>query len=116
MGFDIFKSKSSQALQTSRNMAAMYNTSRPLECNTDGTDLVKGGEGSRGGHVIGHRLDGKPIYGSFEHKGNEGMSKDDHEYAASIHAHEFKRAKKDEREADKEYHKDQQSKHYAASR
>ena len=26
-------------------------------------DLVKGGEGSKGGHVIGHTQSGKPVYG-----------------------------------------------------
>lgn len=85
---DLFKGKSSQALQTSMNRAAMYNTNRPLECNTDGTNIVKSeGEGSRGGKVIGHTTSGKPIYGSFDHAAHKDFSAQDHADAAHIHSH-----------------------------
>lgn len=66
--------------------------------------------------VIGNRLDGKPIHGSFDHEENKGMSKDDHAYAAALHGHEYKMAKREEREADEEYHFEQHEKHAAASK
>jgi hypothetical protein len=48
-------------------------------------DLEKGGEGSRGGKVIGHTQSGKPIYENFEHKGHKNFTKTDHEDALLTH-------------------------------
>ncbi len=47
----------------------------------------KTGEGSRGGHVIGHTRAGKPIYSSFEHEGHKEFTPEDHHDASRLHAH-----------------------------
>lgn len=46
-----------------------------------------GGEGSRGGHVIGHTKSGKPIYADGGSSG--GYTKEDHSDAASAHVGEY---------------------------
>lgn len=57
------------------------------------TKMSKAGEGSRGGHVIGHTPSGKAIYtnkhsgGSFL-KEHAGWSKEDHEAASDEHSHQ----------------------------
>lgn len=46
----------------------------------------KKGEGSRGGHIIGHTKSGKPIYGTFEDsKKHKHLSKEEHIEAAELH-------------------------------
>ncbi len=49
--------------------------------------LVKAatGEGSRGGHVIGHTSTGKPVYDKFGHKGHKNFTKQDHRDATDVH-------------------------------
>jgi hypothetical protein len=47
--------------------------------------LQKGGEGSKGGKVIGHTKSGKPIYESVNHPDHKDFSKEDHRDAAEIH-------------------------------
>lgn len=52
-------------------------------------DLIKGekkGEGSRGGHIIGHTRSGKPIYDSAKHPDHKGFSSEDHYDATKAHA------------------------------
>lgn len=44
-----------------------------------------GGEGSRGGKVIGHTKSGKPIYDTFEHEGHKSFDKYDHSDAVKLH-------------------------------
>lgn len=44
-----------------------------------------GGEGSRGGHIIGHTTSGKPIYSDAKHPGHAGLSKQEHGEAANLH-------------------------------
>lgn len=41
-------------------------------------ELRKGGEGSKGGKVIGHTKSGKPIYDHFEHEGHKDFTREDH--------------------------------------
>jgi hypothetical protein len=48
-------------------------------------NLEKGGEGSRGGKVIGHTQSGKPIYENFEHPKHKNFTKIDHEDALLTH-------------------------------
>jgi len=50
-------------------------------------ELVKGGEGSRGGHVIGHTKSGKPVYADKkgDHKDYKDWSGQDHLDAAKLH-------------------------------
>lgn len=60
-------------------------------------DLEKGGgEGSRGGKIIGHTSGGKPIYDSAKHPEHKGFSASDHRDAALAHSAAFKAAKGDE--------------------
>lgn len=52
----------------------------------DDMDLEKGGgEGSRGGHVIGHTSSGKPIYAKGNTKTHQTFSEQDHHDAAALH-------------------------------
>lgn len=48
-------------------------------------ELMKGGEGSRGGKIIGHTKSGKPIYNSFDHQGYKNFTVDEHIDAGSKH-------------------------------
>lgn len=57
--------------------------------NTDTTDLEKGGEGSRGGKVIGHTASGKAIYQKSDAapKGHyDSFTSQDHFDAAKVHS------------------------------
>lgn len=48
-------------------------------------DLVKGGEGSRGGKVIGHTKSGKPIYESANNSAHSSFDNEDHSDAHALH-------------------------------
>jgi hypothetical protein len=48
-------------------------------------DLLKGGEGSRGGKVIGHTKSGKPIYDKFNHPSHANFTSKDHDDAFGAH-------------------------------
>lgn len=56
-----------------------------LEFEDDGDEVEKGGEGSRGGKVIGHTTSGKPIYENHDHPSHEKFTPEDHEDAAETH-------------------------------
>ncbi len=47
-------------------------------------NLMKGGEGSKGGKVIGHTKTGKPVYDSHGHKGHADFTPQEHKQAAKI--------------------------------
>lgn len=47
-------------------------------------DLEKGGEGSRGGKVIGHTKSGKPIYDDAEHPDHKNFTSEEHLRAANV--------------------------------
>lgn len=67
---------------TRNNMASIYGT------NVKENDIEKGGEGSKGGKVIGHTKSGKAIYGEKSpSKGHkfEGWNKQDHLDALEAH-------------------------------
>jgi hypothetical protein len=49
--------------------------------------IEKGGEGSKGGKVIGHTKSGKPIYDKPEHKAHTDFTEEDHRDAAKVHLH-----------------------------
>jgi hypothetical protein len=49
-------------------------------------ELKKGGEGSKGGKIIGHTQSGKPIYDSFNHPEHKDFTKQDHKNAAYQHS------------------------------
>ena len=44
-----------------------------------------GGEGSRGGHIIGHTRSGKAIYFNSEHKDHKHFTSQDHKDASAVH-------------------------------
>ena len=44
-----------------------------------------GGEGSRGGKILGHTSSGKPIYGSANHPDHASFSGEDHKAAEALH-------------------------------
>ena len=48
-------------------------------------DLEKGGEGSKGGKIIGHTRSGKPIYDKGGHENYKEFNKEDHKDASDIH-------------------------------
>lgn len=50
-----------------------------------GDELQKGGEGSKGGKIIGHTKSGKPIYDKANHTSHSNFSKQDHKDAANTH-------------------------------
>lgn len=50
-----------------------------------GGNLKKGGEGSKGGKVIGHTKSGKPIYDKHDHPEHASYTKQDHRDAARLH-------------------------------
>lgn len=50
-----------------------------------GDEIEKGGEGSRGGSVIGHTKSGKPIYASQNAKAEKNYTSADHDDAAYAH-------------------------------
>lgn len=47
--------------------------------------LLKGGEGSRGGKIIGHTRSGKPIYSKAKNKNHDSFTYEDHRDAAKLH-------------------------------
>lgn len=51
--------------------------------------IFKGGEGSKGGKIIGHTRSGKPIYANHNHPSHESFSEDDHRDA--LRHHQFER-------------------------
>lgn len=49
-------------------------------------DIAKaGGEGSRGGHVIGHTRSGRPVYAHVKHRSHSDFTADDHTDAGILH-------------------------------
>lgn len=68
--------------------------------------IEKGGEGSKGGKVIGHTKSGKPIYQSSHYQSNhKDFSKEDHKDAHELHSKLSKEAAKEGRHSDSEHHK-----------
>jgi hypothetical protein len=62
----------------------------------EGDDILeKGGEGSRGGKVIGHTKSGKPIYDTFSHPEHANFSKEDHRDAQYLHEGNIKSKEKE---------------------
>ncbi len=49
------------------------------------TDLSKGGEGSKGGKIIGHTTSGKPIYDHASHSSHKKFTAKEHKEAAKEH-------------------------------
>jgi len=62
---------------------------RILGCYGESSEtlLEKGGEGARGGKVIGHTKSGKPVYANLkaDHENYKHFTSTDHKEAASLH-------------------------------
>lgn len=81
----------------------------------DGTiRMHKGGEGSKGGKVIGHTKSGKPIYDTFSHEGHKSFTKKDH-MEASL-AHSKANQAKDISDDEFDHHWEEGGKHATASK
>lgn len=65
------------------NQAKRQRTNREAKWDSEKQDA--GGEGSRGGRIIGRTKSGKPIYSSHGHPTHEGFTKMEHNTAANIH-------------------------------
>ncbi len=72
--------------------------------------LEKGGEGSKGGHVIGHTRSGKAIYS--DGGGHENYSRYDHMDAAKEHEKQSIAHDKNNNKEKAEHHNKQSNKHY----
>lgn len=57
--------------------------------------LQKGGEGSRGGRVIGRTRSGNPIYDSHGHESHKNFTPEDHRDAIKAHKEEYEGHKED---------------------
>lgn len=55
-----------------------------MELAIEGLKVDAGGEGSRGGKIIGHTSSGKPIYASARHPGNKNLTHGEHDQAKKI--------------------------------
>lgn len=53
---------------------------------TDEADIQKGGEGSKGGKVIGHTRSGKAIYENHNHESHKDFTPNDHHDAYNLHS------------------------------
>ena len=70
--------------------------------------LSKGGEGSRGGKIIGHTKSGKPIYESFSHPAHKDFTSKDHMEASNLHNKMWRNKEKNANsELSRSFYKDQ---------
>ena len=87
-------------------------------------DIQKGGEGSKGGKIIGHTKSGKAIYDTFSHPAHKDFNEEDHRNAVTAHGkagetrYKIKLGPnsegKEERKKDIKHHLDEGAKHYKA--
>ena len=56
-----------------------------MNLQISGLKVDAGGEGSRGGKIIGHTSSGKPIYASHNHPTHKEFKSEDHYEAAKAH-------------------------------
>lgn len=120
----IFNSYNTEPIQKSTQEEEIGKT-KDVEAEKAGDVIVKAGEGSKGGKIIGHTRRGKPIYDTFEHKAHKKFIKNEHGEAAGIHMslsrnlmHEADNPKFNREECLKlmKHHDEQFDKHLAASR
>lgn len=77
-------------------------------------DIEKGGEGSRGGKVIGHTESGKPIYENHDHPAHKNFTSNDHTDAVYAHVNLTSRKSLATKE-EKKKHLEEGKKHGASS-
>ena len=74
-----------QQQQKLRVLNCYSNTNDCIQKSEEANGLEKGGEGSKGGKVIGHTKSGKPIYGTASNENHKDFTSEDHNEAAQIH-------------------------------
>ncbi len=77
-------------------------------------DIEKGGEGSRGGKIIGHTESGKPIYENHDHPAHKNFTSNDHTDAVYAHVNLTSRKSLATKE-EKKKHLEEGKKHGASS-
>lgn len=82
--------------------AAARKKNKLKKSSIDDFQKANGGEGSRGGKVIGHTKSGKPIYDSSSHSAHSNFTSDDHKEAAKIHFDKLKEYQQKYKKAKKE--------------
>lgn len=68
------------------NSNIVKNYSKQIIMKAMENEIQKGGEGSRGGKIIGHTKSGKPIYDSFNHSAHKDFNEHDHSDAADVNS------------------------------
>lgn len=56
-----------------------------MKLKIEGLKVDAGGEGSRGGLILGHTNSGKPVYKNFKHPSHVKFSHEEHSQAENIH-------------------------------
>lgn len=92
-----------------------------LDLRKDQASAAHAGEGSRGGHIIGHTRSGHPIYAlhisAAAHNSTvkRPFTQQDHDDAASLHSRSARSAEKDGRDNEATYHRHMAEAHDAAA-
>ena len=73
-------------------------------------ELIKGGEGSKGGKIIGHTRSGKAIYAESRHESHDEFNGKDHADAANLHQRYGVHAENDHEKYDHSRHYEEHKK------
>lgn len=84
-GQGTLKDQSGKVITDRKQAIAIAYSESGLEKGFD-TELEKGGEGSRGGHIIGHTKSGKPVYEKKTHTSYKEFTEQDHFDAEALHS------------------------------
>ncbi len=79
-----------------------------MELSFNKLKVDAGGEGSKGGHIIGHTGSGKPIYRNAKHPDHKGFTAKDHDTASVMHG---MKASSVTRQSEKTFHNNQAQAH-----
>jgi hypothetical protein len=71
-----------RAERMNRIVGCYSNAGELIKKSEDTNDIEKGGEGSKGGKVIGHTSTGKAIYDSYNHPSHKDFTSEDHHEAS----------------------------------
>jgi hypothetical protein len=74
-----------RAERMNRIVGCYSNAGELIKKSEDTNDIEKGGEGSKGGKVIGHTKSGKPIYENHNHPSHKEFNSQDDKDAAEAH-------------------------------
>lgn len=76
--------KSGKSADFARVESAKHNRQKALHIAKITGLKVDAGEGSKGGHVVGHTTSGKPIYQDFKHISHRGFTEKEHHEAHKL--------------------------------